>query len=162
MTKGRGPLSQWRCSLPYSNFEYITAMGGGPDAWTFVILIEVFSMTTTEAVKPPIDKKALLAKYIQERDKRLRTDGNEQYLEVKGRLAHYLDDPYTPLVEREPKTDHVTFAFVGGGFAGLVTGARLVEAHGAQSLRTRTHALFERRPAQRGAGVDLVEHRRRA
>ena len=25
-------------------------------------------------------------------------------------------------------TDHVTFAFVGGGFAGLVTGARLVEA----------------------------------
>ena len=85
-------------------------------------------MTTTEAVMPPIDKKALLAKYIEERDKRLRTDGNEQYLEVKGRLAHYLDDPYTPLVEREPKTDHVTFAFVGGGFAGLVTGARLVEA----------------------------------
>ncbi len=85
-------------------------------------------MTTTEAVKPPIDKKALLAKYIEERDKRLRADGNEQYLEVKGRLAHYLDDPYTPLVEREPKTDHVTFAFIGGGFAGLVTGARLVEA----------------------------------
>ncbi|MDO9247744.1 MAG: NAD(P)/FAD-dependent oxidoreductase, partial [Phenylobacterium sp.] len=55
-------------------------------------------------------------------------DGNSQYLEVKGRLAHYLDDPYTPRVEREPKTDHVTFAFVGGGFAGLVTGARLVEA----------------------------------
>ena len=29
------------------------------------------------------------------------------------------------MVERAPKTDHVTFAFVGGGFAGLVTGARL-------------------------------------
>jgi len=75
-----------------------------------------------------IDKKALLAKYIEERDKRLRPDGNDQYLEVTGRLAHYLDDPYTPFVERAPKTDHVTFAFVGGGFAGLVTGARLVEA----------------------------------
>jgi cyclohexanone monooxygenase len=78
--------------------------------------------------KRPIDKQALLARYIAERDKRLRPDGNAQYLEVKGRLAHYLDDPYTPVAERPPRTDHVTFAFVGGGFAGLVTGARLVEA----------------------------------
>ena len=46
----------------------------------------------------------------------------------KDQLAHYLDDPYTPVVEREPKTDHVTVAFIGGGFAGLVTGARLKEA----------------------------------
>jgi len=75
-----------------------------------------------------IDKQALLAKYRAERDKRLRPDGNAQYLRVSGHLAHYLEDPYTPRVEREPKTDHVTFAFVGGGFAGLVTGARLVEA----------------------------------
>jgi len=80
------------------------------------------------AERRPIDKKALLAKYIAERDKRLRADGNAQYLQVKGHLAHYLDDPYTPFVERAPKTDHVTFAFVGGGFAGLVTCARLVEA----------------------------------
>jgi cyclohexanone monooxygenase len=87
--------------------------------------------TTTEprsAETRPIDKQALLARYIAERDKRLRADGNAQYLELKGQLAHYLDDPYTPFVERAPKTDHVTFAFVGGGFAGLVTGARLVEA----------------------------------
>src|SRR5580704_2330160 len=80
------------------------------------------------AERRPIDKQALLAKYIAERDKRLRADGNAQYLQVKGHLAHYLDDPYTPFVERAPKTDHVTFAFVGGGFAGLVTCARLVEA----------------------------------
>jgi len=78
--------------------------------------------------RKPVDKEALLAKYRAERDKRLRADGNAQYLELKGRLSHYLDDPYTPFVERAPKTDHVTFAFVGGGFAGLVTGARLVEA----------------------------------
>ena len=32
------------------------------------------------------------------------------------------------MTPREPKRDHVTFAFIGGGFAGLVTGARLVEA----------------------------------
>ena len=83
---------------------------------------------TLDTPKPAIDKQALLAKYVEERDKRLRPDGNGQYLEVKDRLAHYLEDPYTPRVEREPKFDHVTFAFVGGGFAGLVTGARLVEA----------------------------------
>ncbi|MDZ4371616.1 MAG: NAD(P)/FAD-dependent oxidoreductase [Phenylobacterium sp.] len=78
---------------------------------------------------PVIDKDALLAKYRAERDKRLRADGNAQYVELKGsHLAHYLDDPYTPFVERAAKADHVTFAFIGGGFAGLVTGARLKEA----------------------------------
>ena len=75
-----------------------------------------------------LDKKALLAKYIAERDKRLRADGNDQYLRLEGQFSHYLEDPYTPVTPRDPKTDHVTFAFVGGGFAGLVTGARLVEA----------------------------------
>jgi cation diffusion facilitator CzcD-associated flavoprotein CzcO len=75
-----------------------------------------------------IDKEALRRKYLAERDKRLRADGNEQYLRLQGSFAQYLDDPYTPVTPREPRTDHVTFAFVGGGFAGLVTAARLVEA----------------------------------
>ncbi|OYW15612.1 MAG: monooxygenase, partial [Sphingomonadales bacterium 12-62-5] len=75
-----------------------------------------------------IDRDAILEKYRLERDKRLRADGNAQYVRLTGRFSDYLEDPYTPRVEREPKTDHVTFAFIGGGFAGLVTGARLVEA----------------------------------
>ncbi|MGK0472405.1 MAG: cation diffusion facilitator CzcD-associated flavoprotein CzcO [Candidatus Azotimanducaceae bacterium] len=74
-----------------------------------------------------VDKEALKKKYLEERDKRLRTDGNGQYLELKGQLAHYLEDPYTPRQERDALTDHVTVAFIGGGFAGLVTGARLKE-----------------------------------
>ena len=77
---------------------------------------------------PTIDKDALKQKYAEERAKRLRPDGNDQYLRIEGRFDHYLDDPYTPRVERAPKTDHVTVAFIGGGFAGLVTGARLKEA----------------------------------
>ena len=89
-------------------------------------------MTMTDqsqhARAPKVDKEGLRKKYIEERNKRLRADGNDQYLQVTGRLAHYLDDPYTPLTERAPKTDHVTFAFVGGGFAGLVTAARMSEA----------------------------------
>src|SRR6202165_2343881 len=76
----------------------------------------------------PIDKERLRQKYMEERNKRLRADGNDQYIQVKGQLAHYLDDPYTPLTPRDPKTDHVSFAFIGGGFAGLVTAARLSEA----------------------------------
>lgn len=76
----------------------------------------------------PIDKARLRQKYMEERNKRLRADGNDQYIQVQGHFAHYLDDPYSPLTPRDPKTDHVTFAFIGGGFAGLVTAARLSEA----------------------------------
>ena len=75
-----------------------------------------------------IDKAALKAKYREERNKRLRPDGNAQYKRLAGTtFEHYLEDPYTPVTAREPLTDHVTVAFIGGGFAGLVTGARLVE-----------------------------------
>ena len=83
---------------------------------------------TSDLTRPAIDKDALKAKYRAERDKRLRADGNAQYRRLTGRFAHYATDPYTPFREREAKTDHVAFAFVGGGFAGLVTCARLVEA----------------------------------
>ena len=86
------------------------------------------SETTSGSAGRAVDKQALIAKYVAERDKRLRADGNAQYVRLTGRFSDYLEDPYTPQVEREPKTDHVTFAFIGGGFAGLVTGARLVEA----------------------------------
>ena len=81
-----------------------------------------------------LDKDALRARYAEERDKRLRTDGNEQYIEITGQLGHYLEDPYTPVTEREPLDDHVTFAFIGGGFSGLVTGARVKEA-GVEDVR---------------------------
>ncbi len=75
-----------------------------------------------------VDKEALKRKYAEERAKRLRSDGNEQYLQVEGNFDHYLEDPYMPVVPRESKTDHVTVAIIGGGFAGLLTGARLKEA----------------------------------
>jgi cation diffusion facilitator CzcD-associated flavoprotein CzcO len=89
---------------------------------------EAMSAATEPQARPRIDKDALRKKYLEERDKRLRPEGNEQYVEIKGQLAHYLEDPYTPRTERAPKRDHVTFAFIGGGFSGLVTGARLKEA----------------------------------
>jgi cyclohexanone monooxygenase len=71
------------------------------------------------------DKEALRRKYADERAKRLRPDGNEQYVRLP---ADLLVDPHLPVLPRDPRTDHVTVAFIGGGFAGLVTGARLKEA----------------------------------
>ena len=81
-----------------------------------------------------IDAEALREKYRAERDKRLRPDGNEQYIEPVGKFAHYLEDPYVAPTPREPLSDEVTVAFIGGGFAGLVTGARLKQA-GIDSVR---------------------------
>ena len=75
-----------------------------------------------------IDHEALRRKYREERDKRLRPDGNEQYLQPTGRFAHLLDDPYVEQVPREPLFDEVTVACIGGGFAGLATGASLQQA----------------------------------
>ena len=83
-------------------------------------------MTSTDA--PAIDKDALRARYRAERDKRLRADGNEQYIEVTGLFESYVEDPYVAPTPRDPLTDEVEVAFVGGGFAGLVTGARLKQA----------------------------------
>ena len=83
---------------------------------------------------PVIDRDELRAKYRAERDKRLRSDGNEQYIEPKGRFAHFLDDPYVPKVDRPTVHDHVTVAVIGAGFAGVVTGARLRQA-GVENIR---------------------------
>lgn len=84
---------------------------------------------------PGFDPDALRDKYRRERDKRLREDGNEQYIEVQGRFAHFLDDPYGgPETHREPLTDGVEVLVVGGGFGGLLAGARLRQA-GVEDIR---------------------------
>jgi cyclohexanone monooxygenase len=75
------------------------------------------------------DPKALRARYRAERDKRLRDDGNEQYVEVTGRFAHFVEDPYVaPGFTRAPLHDEVEVVVVGGGFGGLLAGVRLREA----------------------------------
>ncbi len=84
-------------------------------------------MTTT------FDPDGLREKYRLERDKRLREDGNEQYVDIS-EYAQYLDDPYTRPATREPLFDEVTVAVIGGGFGGLLAGARLREA-GIEDLR---------------------------
>ncbi|HEY2179119.1 MAG TPA: NAD(P)/FAD-dependent oxidoreductase [Caulobacteraceae bacterium] len=81
------------------------------------------------------DPAALREKYRAERDKRLRPDGNEQYVKIDGQFARYLDDPYVePGFTRAPLSDEVDVIIIGGGFGGLLAGARLREA-GVKDLR---------------------------
>jgi cyclohexanone monooxygenase len=62
---------------------------------------------TLEPKAPPVaedlgfDPEALKARYRAERDKRLRSDANEQYVNVVGGFAHYLEDPYVAPLTRE-------------------------------------------------------------
>ena len=81
------------------------------------------------------DAAAFRKKYREERDKRLREDGNEQYIQVTGEFAHFLDDPYAePGFARDAIQDEVEVLIVGGGFGGLLAGARLRQA-GVEDIR---------------------------
>jgi len=81
------------------------------------------------------DPDALRKRYREERDKRIRPDGNEQYVETGGEHAHFVDDPYVePGYTREPLTDEIDVALIGGGFGGLLAGARLRQA-GVEDIR---------------------------
>lgn len=74
------------------------------------------------------DLDLLRAKYAAERDRRIRPDGATQYRRAAGAFGYYATDPYTERIEREPLTDSVDVLVVGGGFGGLLTGARLRQA----------------------------------
>src|SRR5213593_642794 len=75
------------------------------------------------------DPDELRARYRAERDRRLRPDGATQYIAPTGDFSFYADDPHAdPNFTREPLTDEVDAIVIGGGFGGLVAGARLRQA----------------------------------
>ncbi|MDA3656524.1 flavin-containing monooxygenase [Mycobacterium xenopi] len=91
-------------------------------------------MTTPDCEQPTrtpddIDIDALREKYRQEREKRLRPEGSKQYLELTGELAKFYEiDPYSPPVVRDPISEDIYVAVLGGGIAGLLAGAYLKKA----------------------------------
>ncbi|WP_375396597.1 flavin-containing monooxygenase [uncultured Sphingomonas sp.] len=85
-------------------------------------------MESPDANQHGFDADALRRRYAHERDKRLRADGNDQYIEMGGRFASYLEDPYTERHERDALFDEREIILIGGGFGGLLAGARLREA----------------------------------
>ncbi len=75
------------------------------------------------------DVEALRQRYQDERTKRLRKDGVRQYFDMSGEFGYFEDDPYVePGFTRDPVSEEVDVAIIGGGFGGLVAAARLIQA----------------------------------
>lgn len=77
------------------------------------------------------------AKYAEERAKRVRDEGNEQYLKLhqSDKFKHFTHDPWLPADGKVPgiqlqkdKSSHFKFVIQGAGYSGLLYGARFVEA----------------------------------
>jgi len=92
-------------------------------------MIDEESADMTQQTSRLKDLEAIRYRYAAERDKRIREEGNDQYVELAGDLAHYVDDPYVePGFQREPINKAVDALIIGGGFGGLLAGARLRQA----------------------------------
>jgi cyclohexanone monooxygenase len=58
--------------------------------------------------------------------KRVRSDGNDQYQEVTGEFAYFVEDPYIDSeLKRDAIEDEVEVVIIGGGFGGMLAAARL-------------------------------------
>ena len=68
--------------------------------------IETFVEPPVDLEHPPFDAGALHAKYSEEREKRIRPDANEQYVNASEHNA-YLADPWAEPVERVAVDDEV-------------------------------------------------------
>ena len=76
-----------------------------------------------------VDLPALREKYRYERDRRLRPEGEEQYVEVSAKFARFAEtDPYSRPIERDALSLETDVAILGGGFAGMMAAAHLREA----------------------------------
>jgi cyclohexanone monooxygenase len=76
-----------------------------------------------------IDIPALRNKYALERNKRLRKEGNEQYVEASGKWAGaYETDPYTPVAPRLPISGEIDVVILGGGYCGMMAAIQLRQA----------------------------------
>ena len=74
-----------------------------------------------------IDVAAIEAKYAEEREKRLRADANDQYVELRSVDGLNVDPYADPDFARAPISENVDVLIVGGGFAGILAACRLRE-----------------------------------
>ncbi|MFC9269698.1 flavin-containing monooxygenase [Streptomyces zhihengii] len=77
-------------------------------------------------VTSPEALAGLRRRYRQERERRVRPDGPRQYLTADALPGDHAEDPFAPdTAGREALHDTVDVAVVGGGFGGILAGARL-------------------------------------
>ncbi len=94
--------------------------------------IEPYTVDTSNL---EFDPDELRRKYLAEKNKRLRDDGFSQYEPTTGKYARFAIDHYVePGFERDPLRDEVEVLIIGGGFGGLLAGAKLREA-GEEDIR---------------------------
>ncbi|MDE2301162.1 MAG: NAD(P)/FAD-dependent oxidoreductase [Sphingomonadales bacterium] len=87
-----------------------------------------------------IDIPAIHARYLHERDRRLRREANDQYVEASGKYADiYEHDPYQPVIPRAAVTGETDVVILGGGYCGMMVAAKLKEA-GITRFHTLDHA----------------------
>ncbi|MCJ8158535.1 NAD(P)/FAD-dependent oxidoreductase [Sphingomonas sp. LaA6.9] len=86
------------------------------------------------------DIPSLREKYRQERDKRLRSDRQDQYVPSTADVTHSYDvDPYMPVVARDPISEDLDVVVLGAGFAGILASYHLTKA-GVTNFRNIDHA----------------------
>lgn len=82
-----------------------------------------------------IDLDAFRKKYREERDKRIRPLGTDQFKFVEGRYSFFDDDPWAdPPQPREPVVEEIDMLLIGAGFGGLITAITALD-NGIESFR---------------------------
>jgi cation diffusion facilitator CzcD-associated flavoprotein CzcO len=76
-----------------------------------------------------VDIAELQAKYLRERDKRLRPEGQTQYARpVGGAAGSFADDPHMPMRVRAPLAEDIDVIILGAGWGGLMAAYHLTQA----------------------------------
>ena len=76
-----------------------------------------------------IDIPATRERYRQERDKRLRDEGQDQYVRPTGEaVADYVADPHKPVAPRAPISEDLDVAIIGAGWGGILAAYHLTQA----------------------------------
>ena len=87
-----------------------------------------------------VDVAALKDKYRRERERRMRKEGQEQYVPARGGpVEDYTIDPFTPVAPREPMLGETDVIILGAGWTGVLAAYHLTQA-GVTDFRMIDHA----------------------